>query len=1600
MKVTTGLRALLGRLIGGSGGGGSTTAADDSSGASPSYSPDRWRRVTELLTRALEVPTAERASFLEAECEGDERLRSEVMSLLEAHEGPGPLDELADLVPALDAWAAPAATEGEELGPYRILERLGRGGMGVVYRARDDRLGRTVAIKLLPPHRASDDEARRRFLREARAVSSLDHPGLCTIYDIGQSERGRPFIAMACYDGETLKEKIARGPLPIDRAVDWTAQIAGGLAAAHDAGVLHRDLKPSNVMVTEGGTVKVLDFGLAKVADLSLTDTGARMGTPYYMSPEQALGEELDPRTDVWSLGVMLYEMLTGERPFDGEAERAVLEAIRNRTPRPLGALREGVPERLAGLVERALEKRPADRPSTMEELAEELDRIRSGEASRKSPRTPPPGRSPAASSGEVLPEGERRQVTLLVARLDGFEDLVERMVPEDVERTMRRIRKEATEVVERHEGVVNRFFEDELVVAFGVPSTREDDVVRAARAALELHGRVRALSREVGEHADRAFRLRSGIDTGLVVAQRPEGGDRPYRFAGSALRTAGRLAGRAGPDEILAGSESRRLLSSSFETEARDPIRAERDGRPVTPHRVVGEAGSGARVEATERASLTAYTGRDEELATLERCVERALAGEGRLLTVEGDAGLGKSRLLHELERGLEDEDVRVLRGSCPSYGGSVSYLPFIEVLKDVLGLRGADPGSIQPERVADRVREVDRELEDFIPFYLHLLSIPSERYPLPKHLEGEHFRLAMIEALTAMVTLTAGWKPVVTLLEDWHWADRASGEVLRQLAEMVDTLPLLVVVTYRPGHDLDWGHPARHTPMRLGPLDASSSICVMKSVAGVDVFPEDLGRLVHERTGGNPFFLEEVCRTLFEEETLQVEDGEAVLEGSLESLRLPSTVQAVLRARMDRMDPAARDVLRAASVVGRAFTRELLARTLPDDAELLGPMETLRSLGVVRQTRVLPEATYRFKHVLTRDVAYESLLHHQRKRLHGRVGRAIEELHEGRLDEHLDLLTHHFRRAEAWEKAVRYGRSAARKAHRLSRFPEALRRLDDVRGWLSELPEGPDRQETLVEILLQVERLCETLGLRGRQQEIIDELIAILDAEEDRARLAEVHLRQGDLRTLLRQFGEAEASLRKALGISRELADAVVERNVLRSLGLLRWHEGRSEEALEHIEAALAIDREREDVEAIVGDLCNLGNVLRGMGEHERARDHLLRALELSERLPTGPTGGGVLVKQAYILHILGTVHRALGEVDEAIAYLERAIEQGAERRLPIQRSYHYTSLAHVHLRQGDLEESLRLYREAVRLSRRSRHATGLSQSLRILGEVLHGLGRHEEALPHLEEAAELFARLEDHDAEALMWSRIAASHEAMDDYPDAVAAWSRARRIREREDDGPGELEALEGIARVTRRHVDEPSLALDYYGEALARARELGDASAEGRLRNTMGILEWHRGEFEAALAHYERALDLFREVDDRAHEGLILNSLGVTLVELERREEAASRLQEAVELNRRAGQRLLEGHGLAALGELRLEAGEVERAQGLFDRSLELRRAVEDREGEGWMLYRLGRTYAAQGQLSRAREHATRALDVADECGLDDLRQACRRLRTR
>jgi class 3 adenylate cyclase/tetratricopeptide (TPR) repeat protein len=1535
--------------------------------------PDRWRHIQDVLADAIDCAASDREALLAARCAGDAGLRREVESLLRAHEREG-VDRLAPALESVGAWIRKPVVEwsGRRLAQYVVQDVVGSGGMAVVYRARDERLGRQVALKFLSPYLSAEPAARSRFLTEARAAASLDHPNVCTIYEIGETEDGQLFIAMPLYDGETLQTRLKHGRLTFDDASPIILQIARGLEHAHAAGIVHGDVKPSNIMILRDGTAKIVDFGIARMHDSALADAQLLIGTVPYMSPEQARGEPIDQRSDIWSVGILLHETLAGSRPFRGDDGAAVLDAILHQAPRLLATSYPDVPAGIDRILERALDREPDKRFASMSLLAAELSAL--------SADTRSDYRTEAVRSPGWMAAAERRRAAVLATLVADYPVLVEQVTPIEAHVLIARVRGVAVDVVREYGGIVNQAIGDQIVSLFGVPVAHDDDELRAVRAALELRARVRAL-----EHADGAppvtLRVQSGLQVGALVTRRLHEGPRRYDVVGVPATVASRLAALAAPDEVWIGPETQRLVGPYVHTAACAPVALDSHADPVTPFRVLGETGIGTRLEASTGTGLTPYVGRESELSTLKSLVARAQGGAGAMAAIVGEAGAGKSRLAYELGRSLRGEPgVRLLRAQCRAYGDRMPYDVFVQLVCAALDLRPP----LASADVAAKIRALGAELEPSVPLFLHLLSVGSEGSDVSRHLHGEQFQAALLDALTALVGVLTRRGTLVVIVEDWHWADTGSRAALIPIAEMVATSSLVLIVTSRESPAARDALPDGTALVRLDRLDFSASTAIVQAVLGVQVVPEAFAQRLYDRAGGNPFFLEQICAALIERQAVAVRDGNALVDGDEDALVLPDTVQGVIGARLDNLDAQALEIVRVASVIGYEFDHTLLAEVVSPRVNLHPAIDALESAALIQRTSCDPTLAYRFTHALTQEVCYDSLVGHQRKRLHGSIGRALASTHAGRADDRAALLAHHFGQAEDWPSAIRFGRLAAERAIALSQFTNALGTLDQVLDWAGRLP---DRHPDLIaDLLLQQERVCETLGLRARQQQIIDLLITELARDGRSARLPEVYLRQGDLSTLLKRFDAADRALATALRMGNERGDTTLVRSALRSLGLLRWHEGRHAEALAITRRALDIDRECGDEVAVALDLSNLGAILRAMGDYPRARATLEEALAM-DALRRDPK------KLVYAQHNLANVFRGMGDDERALEFLVHNNEIARVHFMPIQKSFHLTSIAHIHLQQGRIDTALDTYRAAVDLSRRARHAEGLVQSLRMLGNVLLGLARYEEALPCLQEAALLFAQLEDGVSEAEVRSGIAGMLERTSP-ADAADAWRAALALQRIWGDSRAELHAREGLARAMRSRGAEEAIAA--FESALALATTIGDAARELSIRNTLGVLEWERGSYAAALRQYDAALALVRGRNTPEPEAVILNGLGVCLTKLGRPEEARTVLERSLALSREAGARQLEAHALAALGQTALSVNDGEAAAAWFEQSRVVRAASGDRAGEGWMHLRLAEIRHSAGDAAAALESVRAAAAAAAESGDERLADSVRR----
>jgi tetratricopeptide (TPR) repeat protein len=537
----------------------------------------------------------------------------------------------------------------------------------------------------------------------------------------------------------------------------------------------------------------------------------------------------------------------------------------------------------------------------------------------------------------------------------------------------------------------------------------------------------------------------------------------------------------------------------------------------------------------------------------------------------------------------------------------------------------------------------------------------------------------------------------------------------------------------------------------------------------------------------------------------------------------------------------------------------------------------------------------------------------------------------------------------------------------------------------WAPHLEPARESDQLLKDALFMKERVLDGAGRRQEQQAVIDRLLPVVERVGDALDEIELDMRQGDLFSTIRRYDDAERVLERVLERSREAEDPVMQRKALRSLGMVWWYQddGREAEVLKLLEEALELDVASEDIDAEIGERANICTMLLAMGEVDRA-------LEFAESLTDLIRPDDI--KAVHLANYsLGRCHRALGNNELAREHFEQAAALPAPNT---NSSFLLSHLAGVQVELGEPEEALETYSRIIDEARRHGHTDALAHTLKSAAGVLEGLDRGAEAIPLLEEAQQLFGRLQDRKAEAGVAARLADLYSGATRLQDAVAAWGTVRQLARRLEDAPLELRALEGLAGATREHFGEDDLAVPLYEEASSLAESLGDAAGAARLLNSLGVIGWNRGDLEAAREFYERALaaaDAGGRVDDVV---LIRASLGAVHRKSGELQAAVAVLEKAVEEGRRAGaDPLLRGYALGVLGDALFEMRDLGRAECAYSDSLELRRALGDERGEAWMLVKLSDVEVRRGALDRVRELNSRAYDIASRLEDEELIRA-------
>jgi class 3 adenylate cyclase/tetratricopeptide (TPR) repeat protein len=980
--------------------------------------------------------------------------------------------------------APPAA-----FGRYQVRRALGSGGFGDVYLGHDTQLDRPVAIKVLRIGHGRPQADSERALQEARRLARLRHPGIVTVHDVGMYE-GQVYVVSDFLDGPDLGSWLKDNRPAWAEAARIAAAVADALAHVHAQLIVHRDVKPANILLTGDRTPVLVDFGLAlDESQAGGSERGMVSGTPWYMSPEQAAGtaHRIDGRTDIYSLGVVLYELLTGRVPFRATNPLELLRQVRDDEPQPPRQLVRDISPELERACLKALAKRQQDRYTTADDFAADLRRAvqtaaevsvsrltavetPARESRAAMPVTPWPGTPTPPSSRSRAREAERRQVTVLVCGWDLFEsEAYLGLDTEDQAQVLGAFQQACEQAVRRFEGTVVQCNEQGLLACFGYPVAYEDAARRGARTGLGLIDDLKALGDQLRHGPNLESNPWVGLHTGSAIVEAKEDA---VSLVGEARNVAVRLKAAAAPGRVICTEATQRLFRGQFRCAGLGHRQIKGVAQPVQLFRVEGALAAGSLIEALAPAGLTPLTGRDHEISLLKDRWELAQEGMGQVVLLVGEAGLGKSRLVHTLKQHVlgqivEGEvDAPVIEWRCSPHYQNTGLYPAIDFYERALAFGREEPPPARFDRLLRRLEQYGLARPETVPLWATLLSLPTpDRFP-PLSLSPVRQREETFRTILEWLHTRAARRPVLFVVEDLHWVDASTLEFLGQfLAEGLQDR-VLTVLTFRPEFQTPWPAVAHQTSLALTRLTRRQVGDLIRKKAG-GTLPDAVVDQVYDRAGGVPLFVEEFTKMVQELGMLDPTGQGRTLTQALPAHEIPATLQDLVMARLDRME-GGREIAQLAAVLGREFGYELLSTVATvDESALQSELAKLVQAEILYQKGRPPRSTYTFKHALLEDALYNALVKGRRQQFHRRIAEVLEARFPQTIETRPELPAHHFTEAGLADKAIGYWLKAGQRSRERSALCEAIGHLTQGLALLETLEESRARDEWELQFL-----------------------------------------------------------------------------------------------------------------------------------------------------------------------------------------------------------------------------------------------------------------------------------------------------------------------------------------------------------------------------------------------------------------------------------------------------------------------------------------------------------------------------------------------------
>jgi class 3 adenylate cyclase/tetratricopeptide (TPR) repeat protein len=1021
--------------------------------------------------------------------------------------------------------------------------------------------------------------------------------------------------------------------------------------------------------------------------------------------------------------------------------------------------------------------------------------------------------------------EGERKQVTVLFADLKGSMELLADRDPEEARKLLDPVLERMMAAVHGYEGTVNQVMGDGIMALFGAPVAHEDHAVRACYAALRMQESVKRYAEDVRRSHAAVVKIRVGLNSGIVVV-RAIGSDldMDYTAVGLTTHLAARMEQIADPGAIVITPDTLALAEGYVEVKSLGPVSVKGLAEAVEVYEVTGAGPARTRLEASAERGLTRFVGRDAELEQLRRALKLADAGRGQVAAIFGEAGVGKSRLIYEFTHSHRLQSWLVLESISVSYGKATSYLPVIALLKAYFKIQDSDDLRELRAKVTGAVLTLDEALKGTLPALLALLEVPVDD-PAWLALDPAQRRQHTLDAVRRLLLRETREQPLLLVFEDLHWIDSETQALLDGLVESLGSARLLLLVNYRPEYQHAWGNKTYYSQIRLDALPAESTGELLEALLGKDPELTPLKQLLVRR--GNPFFLEETVRTLAQTQALTGERGRYRLSHPVQAIQIPSTVQTMLAARIDRLPPEDKHLLQVASVIGKDVPLALLQpiADLPDEALRRG-LDHLKTAEFIYEIELYPHLEYSFTHALTHEVTYGGLLKARRRALHARVVDAIETLHRERLGEQTERLAQHAVRGELWEKAVHYLRQAGLKAASRSALQEGRVWFEQALGILETLPESRENTELAMDIRFDLRNCLHPLGHLER----------ILE-----------HIRKVEVQAAL-------------LGDQRRLGQA--------SSFLSQYHRLRGDlgPAIETGERAVAIADQVSDLPLWIVASTHLGAALTARGDHRRATEILTASVERSPGDLVGDTMGTTGIISVFSRIYLVSSLAELGEFAAATLHAEEAFQIAESANHVYSLACAYYGIGTVFLYRGDVPRSIAALERGLDLCR----SWNLPLMLPLFGTSLGGAYclavRPDEAIGLLEETERHANSMQRRGGHAMLLTRLGEAYLQVLRVDDARRCARQAITLSREHTERGHEAHALRLLGDLG---LDDPPTIDEsetFYRQAIARAEELEMRPLLAQCYLGLGKRHRRVGRRTSADSYLNKAVALFRTLD--------------------------------------------------------------------------------------------------------------------------------------